>query len=203
MTDVARPRFPGVTGPVFQRRHAALVMWSFVAAQTPSLEELRRADAATVRLEPTAFVGLPKKLQAALDERGCAIPQTFVAGKPHNAITGHFTSRSSNDWAVLCSRNGASVIVVFAGGMPDVVSELARERDRTSLQMVDPGRGGQPFLGYSRSIDTVSPAYIRQHNDRNTLPPQLNHDGIEDGTGKGSIIWYWSGRKWMPLKGED
>jgi hypothetical protein len=185
------------------RVHAIVWLLAAAAASAQAPDPARQADRATVRLKPSEVRTLPKALQAALEERGCTIPQTFIGGPPHNVIKGHFVGVRSNDWAVLCSRNNVSVILVFGGGMPDVVNEIGRERDATSLQRVDPGSGRASFMGYSRTIDPVSPAYIQQHNEPGTLPQPLNHEGIEDSTGKGSVIWYWANTRWVTLRGAN
>ena len=161
------------------------------AAQMPPPQEWVRADAATVRLRPSAIASIPSILQAELQRRGCTIPQAFTGGPPHNVIRGHFRT-GKIDWAVLCSRNRTSSILVFWSGLPTGASVLASRRDADYLQVTGPGR-----IGFSRMISVASPAHIRK-------PPPLDHDGIDDAfVEKASVVWYFHRGLWLRLAGAD
>jgi len=165
-------------------------------------QDWQRADAATVRLRPGAVPGLPEPVRQELDRRGCSIPQNFATKRPHNVVRGRFTSSSQLDIAVLCSRNRVSSILVFRGGSPAAVAELAREPDLTYLQVVEVG----DVVGYSRALGVADAKYIREHHRQygGPKPPRLDHDGINDiFIEKGSVVWYWSSGRWLQLTGAD
>ena len=159
------------------------------AQQVPPPAEWTGADVATVRLPPSRFATMPSAVRAELERRGCVIPQPFTAepGRPENAIRGRFISPTGTDWAVLCSRQRRSAILVFRGGGLTQVDELAAEDDADRLQVTGPGQ-----IGYSRGIVVASPGDIGAHNPiQDELSPVLDHDGIHDAfIEKASVIWY-------------
>jgi hypothetical protein len=154
-------------------------------------EDWRRADEAIVRLQPGAFRDLPAELRTELEHRGCTIPQPYNAGgRKKNVITGPFTSAGQTDWAVLCSHEKRSAILVFRGGHSGQVDSLAEEPDSQYLQAV---AGGQK-IGYSRLLAVAPVKVIRQHF------PQGDHAGIQDTfMEKASVLWYRSGGKWKKV----
>lgn len=171
------------------------------ARQSPVPEDWARADQATVRLQPAAFPDIPLAVREELQRRGCTIPQAFTGGRPHNAVSGRFISARETNWAVLCSRQRASSILVFRPGSPTAVIELARLPDANFLQVTGPGS-----IGYSRAVGVASPQYIREHHEQygGPQPPPLDHDGINDiFVEKASIVWYWYGGRWLQLTGAD
>jgi hypothetical protein len=172
------------------------------AQQLPPPSEWTRADLETVRLAPARLAAVPAAVKAELERRGCLIPQSFVAkaDRPENAIRGHFISPTGTDWAVLCSRQRRSVLLVFRGGGVNKVDELAVEDDADKLQVTAPGQ-----IGYSRGIFVASPRDIREHNPSpDPLLPVLDHDGVHDAfIEKASVIWFWSGTRWLKLAGTD
>jgi hypothetical protein len=160
------------------------------------------ADATTVRLKPAAFVDLSPQVRQSLERRGCVVPQSYSNKTPHNVVRGRFTSRTELDIAVLCSRNRVSSIFVFRGGSTAAVVELARRPDADFLQVV--GSGG--LVGYSRALATADPKYIREHQrgQGGSAVPPPDHDGINDiFVEKASVVWYWSGERWLQLSGAD
>src|SRR5215203_3177441 len=84
-----------------------------LSLQVNAQNEWQIADEATVRLKPAVFSQLPKKIISYLEARNCTIPQSFIGSKPHNVVRGQFAQANQSDWAVLCSRRGVSVILVF------------------------------------------------------------------------------------------
>ncbi len=161
-----------------------------------------RADRTTRRLAPSVFLELPAAVRLDLEQRGCTIPQPFTAKRPENVINGRFMSPDQIDWAVLCSRERTSSILVFPGGAPSAVIDIATELDRHSLQVIDGGRE----IGYSRALGVADAEYIRDHYQRygGPKPPPLDHDGINDMfIEKGSVVWYWYRGRWLRLTGAD
>jgi len=170
-------------------------------AQVPAAPEWDHADQATVRLGPSSFPGLSDLLRRDLERRGCTIPQVHSYGTPHNIIRGRLTTSTDEDVAVLCSRERISSILVFRGGSPTNVVEVASRPDRDYLQ------GAGDSIGFSRALGVASQENIRKYYAKHIGPeplPTLDHDGIEDiFDGKGSGIWYWNNGHWLDLPGAD
>ena len=84
-------------------------------AQFP--DDLKRkfdqADQKIVRLSPSAFPELPANLVKELERRGCTIPQEAFTKRRHNVVRAEFAQPGQTDWAVLCSVNRVSSILVF------------------------------------------------------------------------------------------
>ena len=160
------------------------------------------ADAAVVRLRPSAFARLPAGVVKALERRGCTIPQTYTSREPHNVISGEFARRGQTDWAALCSRDGRSSILVFWRGSAESVSEVGKAPDRTFLQTVT--EGGR--VAYSRAIEPVGKEYILSHYQSygGRKPPRIDHQGINDAyVEKASTVLYYHRGRWLKLQGAD
>jgi hypothetical protein len=165
-------------------------------------QDWQAANAATVRLKPSAFPELPVTVRRYLERRGCEIPQAFSDKAPHNVVRGRFTSASQSDIAVLCSTGRVSTVLVFRGGNTSAVAELAQRPDEIFLQVVDAGG----VVGYSRALGVASPSYIREHHAAygGPTPPPMDHDGINDiFVEKASVVWYWYRGRWLQLQGAD
>jgi hypothetical protein len=162
--------------------------------------EWDNADKAIVRLPPSAFPDLPQAVREDAERRGCTIPQLAYPKEPHNVIEGEFTRSKQLDWAILCSRNRVSSILVYRGGTADDVAELAASEDRHYLQ------GSRTAIYFSHQIGVATPEYIHAMNkafDGGSLPP-IDHDGINDAfVEKASSIKYWHQGKWWALQGAD
>ncbi len=169
-----------------------------MSAQSP--EDWDRADARITRLLPKAFAYLPETIRQKLQKERCAIPQTYLAGEPHNVISGEFASKGQKDWAILCSVGRKSSIRIFWGGPNQCEGELQAAEDRLSLQ------GLRANIGFSRKIEAASTEVIeRRYRAYGESPPKaLEHQGIEDiFLGKASVILYCHNGKWLRLKGAD
>jgi hypothetical protein len=167
----------------------------------PTAADWSAADSATVRLSPTAFPELPPDIVRALLARGCRIPQEWGVEKPHNVIRGEFARRGQTDWAVLCSRNMESALLVFWGGAADSVAEHPWVPDLSFLQGV-----GNDEIGFSRVIGVVGREYILGHYREygGPAPPPIDHDGIDDAfSGKVSVVQYFYNGRWLTLTGAD
>ena len=179
---------------------SVLVALSASAVSTP--QDWRGANAATVRLKPSAFLDLPVIVRRYLERRGCEVPQSFSDRTPHNVIRGRFTSATQTDIAVLCSKAQVSSVLVFRGGTTSDVAVLAQQPDEGFLQVVDAGG----VVGYSRALGIATPSYIREHYAAygGPKPPPLDHDGINDiFVEKASVVWYWYRGRWLQLQGAD
>jgi len=159
-----------------------------------------RADEQTVRLKPSTFRTLPSAVRTELEHRGCTIPQPSGGGQPQNAVSGSFITAEQTDWAVLCSRNNRSTILVFRAGTSDHIDELAEEPDLQYLQVIS--RDNK--IGYSRMLTALNAQSFRSRAIKRSALKTINHDGVEDAfIEKGSLIWYWSGVKWVKVSGAD
>jgi hypothetical protein len=129
------------------------------------------------------------------------IPQAWAEKKPHNVIKGEFTRKGQTDWAVLCSLNGFSSILVFHNASEQDPSALAREADKDKVQDVGGG-----ITGYSRAISAVGRKFILDHYRAygGPKPPVIDHQGIDDAfVEKGSVVHYFHEGRWLQLTGAD
>ncbi len=154
------------------------------------------------RLSPDKFPALPENIAALLETEGYTIPQCYLFNEPNNAVRGEFTRRGQEDWAVLCSRQGVSSILVFRGASSEDLDRLAQEPDEHFLQSFNAdGR-----MGFSRLVDSIDKKRILYYHTASggPEPPPLDHDGIQDAfAGKGSTIHYCHEGKWLELSGAD
>ena len=177
---------------------------SAIAPSQPSQEltgKFREADLQVTRLGPSAFPELPRNIRRELERRGCTIPQIWEERKPHNVIKGEFTHKGQIDWAVLCSLNRVSSILIFRNASEQNPSELAREADIDKLQAV-----GGNAIAYSRAISRVGQEYILSHHRAygGPKPPTIDHQGIDDAfVGKASVVHYFHAGRRLKLTGAD
>jgi len=162
-----------------------------------------KAERETLRLAPSAFPGFPEAVARELSDRGCLIPQWWFRETPHNVVSGAFRRPDQTDWAVLCSVERRSVILIFWNGSAETVEELPRSAsvDRNWLQ----GIGGDR-IGFSRLIYAVGKSYILEHYDRygGPEPPPIDHEGIGDAFAeKASTVNCWREGRWLELPGAD
>ena len=159
------------------------------------------ADRDVVRLSPAHFRELPTNLVAELQRRGCTIPQVPMVDGLHNVINGEFAKPGQTDWAVLCSVNRISSILVFWNGSEKNPAEVERGKDIDLLQ----GWGDDKIV-YSRKISPVGNGYIMEHYAAygGEKPPPLDHKGVDDAFyGKASVVRYFNRGKWLRLTGAD
>jgi hypothetical protein len=184
-----------------------LIFITSVLAFSPQVnaqDKWQIADEATVRLKPSAFSQMPKNIVSYLEARGCTVPQIFGETKPHNVIRGEFAKSGQFDWAVLCSRNRISAILVFWNGSTKSVAEIARGDDRSFLQ-TGAGDDGSKAI-FSRAIGVVDEDYILEHyREYNGIkPPPIKHQGINDAyVEKASTVLYFHRGRWLELQGAD
>ncbi len=141
---------------------------------------------------------------ADLNRRGCTIPQVpGDAGleKPNlqNVIKGEFAKPGQIDWAVLCSVNRVSSILIYWNGSVAGASEIEKRADIDLLQ----GWGGDRLI-YSRHLAPASGAFIAEHYAAygGPKPPPLDHVGVDDQwVGKASVVHYFYEEKWLELTG--
>ena len=192
---------------------AATTCVNTIAAQRIPVEAWANADLRVRRLSPNTFEQLPALIRKELIRLGCTIPQIYREERPHNVISGRLMSSGGTDWAVLCSRDRISAILVFRQGRTPPI-ELAAAPDANFLQ----GLGGT-MIGFSRVISVATPRFIRRASTAarsaaqpapasdervGPLPTPLDHDGIDDAfVGKGSTVHYFHSGRWLTLAGSD
>lgn len=172
--------------------------------QAEAQDKWQIADEKVVRLKPSAFSQLPENIVSYLEARGCTVPQIFGETKPHNVIRGEFAKSGQFDWAVLCSQNRVSAILVFWDGSTKSVAEIARVADRNFLQ-TGAGDDGSNAI-FSRAIEAVGKDYIIEHyrEYNGKKPPPIKHQGINDAyVEKASTIRYFYRGRWLELQGAD
>jgi hypothetical protein len=163
-----------------------------------------RADAAALKIRRVtleAFPQLPPAVARVLRARNCRVPQPAANGSPRNVIRGEFYAKGEMGWAVLCSVNNSTALLVFRNGADTRPETLNTSEDRGYLQMLD----GDRFL-YSREIKPVGRDFIMGHYRAygGPEPPPIDHQGIDDAfLEKASLIWYYYGGRWLRLQGAD
>jgi len=185
-----------------QLRLALIITCCAVLDATAVTQDWEAADRATRRLAPAAFPQLPSSIRDALVKRGCTIPQPYDARSPENVIKGSFIRAGQTDWAVLCSQQRISAVLVFPADNPAAVMTMPGAADLDFLQGV-----GNGAIGFSRAITVATPKQMRQYaaDDQSQKKlPAFRHDGIEDAfIGKASGVLYWDGTRWLSLRGAD
>ena len=156
------------------------------------------------RVAPSSFKQLPATVIKELEDQGCTIPQSDYpdfSNELHNVIQGEFARKGQRDWAVLCSREGKSSILVFWEKPSECPDNIGEVKDKIFLQGWLEGQ-----VIYSRVIAGVSADYVLKHYERGagTEPPPFDHEGINDlFAGKASVIHYCERGKWIGLTGLD
>jgi hypothetical protein len=191
-------------------RRAWLVLSTAVVASAQfapgDMKPWEEADRQVLRLPPNAFTQLPANIVADLNRRGCTIPQVpgdvgLETPDRQNVIKGEFAKAGQTDWAVLCSVNRVSSILIFWNGSVESVSEIEKRPDIDHLQGWDGGR-----VIYSRHIAPATADFIAGHYEAygGPKPPPLDHLGVDDQfVGKASIVQYFYNGKWLELTGAD
>ncbi len=125
----------------------------------------------------SSYPDLPLEVAAQLSERGCLIPQTYEARRPENVVHASLERPGSNDWAVLCSRDGKVLLLVFFQSAASHPVTLASVPETDRLQ----AHFGSALLGFNWGIDPATPTAVRQAQIGLTpRPPRLDHDALAD-----------------------
>jgi hypothetical protein len=149
------------------------------------------------RLPLSSFPELPTAVRKVLEDRQCTVPQTYEARRPENVIHGEFWQKGSRDWAVLCSREGATSLLVFRANAFALPIELESARDLDHLQTRLNGT-----LGFAWGLDLALPDSVRRMAGSKFGP--FDHDGIQVSVvEKSSEIHYCQNGKWLQFDGLD
>jgi hypothetical protein len=160
-----------------------------------------QTESPIVRLPPSAFPELPVAVKAELERRGCTVPQLKKGAPLSNVIHGQFAVRGRADWAVLCSVQGSSSILVFQKGAEKNPASMSERNDFNYLQGSSPDN-----YVFGRVLAVVGKDFITKHYEAygGPTPPPISHEGIEDSVyEKGSEVDYLYSGKWIILSGSD
>lgn len=178
------------------------------AQTTPNTEQFEAGQKQTahglhdykIRMLPvSSFPNLPQAIASQLNEQHCLIPQTFEARRPENVIHGEFEKRGSSDWAVLCSHDGSTSLLIFFNGAFDKPTTLAEWKNTDRLGSEKPSDD----LGSAWGISTIPPDGM-QHTPNVHKHGPFDHDGIEDDfLEHSSIVHYYRSGNWLALEGNN
>lgn len=158
-----------------------------------------------IRLNPAQFSDLPLRIRKELEQQECTIPQPYDlhSPSPANVLQAKLAAKGQLDWAVLCSYEGTSTILVFWEGPVQCATKLHPRPDAGYLQGIG---GGQK--GFSREISTITPeeitALAENFGEDGYPPPEGQHQGLSDAfRGKASEVLYCVNGTWIPVAGAD
>jgi len=151
-----------------------------------------------IRLLPlTSFPALPAIIAMQLDERKCMVPQTYEARTPENVVHASLERKGSDDWAVLCSVNGATTLYVFFQSEFANPMALRHQRDSEWLGSEVLGAYGSAWGISRRSASQIRGARGAGHMG-------ADHDGIEDAfVEKSSTTHYFQDGSWTTVEGSN
>ncbi len=150
------------------------------------------------RLPVSSFPALPDQIAAELAARNCMIPQTWQAHRPENVVEGSFERSGSQDWAILCSANGqTSLLVFFASGSANQPVALAHNAELSRLQP----HNASGELGFNWGIDAATPKQLHDALDGRQQP---NHDSIADSVIDRTTLYHlYSNGKWVQFRVDE
>ncbi len=154
------------------------------------------------------FPALPKSVRTTLEARHCQVPTP--SGAPDNVIKGAFTKADVVEWAVLCSVNDTSQILVLNATTGVVADSTKKSADLVWIQ----SDGGAKWI-FSQVITLVTmdvlnntPVYedseIVLNNFKATFPKPIDHDGIGHWyLDKAGDTLYCANGKWYSVGSAD
>ena len=149
------------------------------------------------RLPIAAFPDLPEAVRGVMEERHCTVPQTYEARRPENVIHGDFLEKGSRDWAVLCSHDGTSEILVFRSNALALPIELDSKKDIDRLQARLNGT-----LGFAWGLDIAKAGNMQRIAGGKA--GMFDHDGIQVSiVEKSSRIHYFRDGSWIEFDGME
>jgi hypothetical protein len=161
-----------------------------------------QADANVLRLSPDNFAALPDTVRAELKRRQCTVPQTYGDTARHNVVTGAFTSKGAVEWAVLCSVERVSQILIVSAVTGVVVDSLHMVPDKNWLQTIGGGK-----IGFSRILGVLPMSAIKGRttdNAEKAIPQPIDHDAIDEGfLEKASSAYYRARGVWYSIMTSD
>ena len=165
-----------------------------VVAQEPEIKNMF-SRVSIVRLKPSEFKSLeylpkmPKHIASYLEQQNCTIPQSYSIKNHHNAFQGEFVKKGQSDWAVLCSRNNTSSILLFWKGSIKNVSQFASYPDESFMKAVDPfGK-----VGFFRVIGKDTKKKLSKTDEIlfGDILPKFDNWGIDEQLPDGKYVIYY------------
>jgi hypothetical protein len=202
--------------PELPSREANLVSPPTIASTSPSAsvpaqddtsaktarDEWEQAAVDVRRISPDSLQDLPSAVREELKRRNCSVPQTYAYSEPHNAVNGAFTAKGELEWAVICSVDLVSQILVLNARTGAVVDSLGKGDDKNWIQGIGDGK-----YGFSRKLGVVTSASIgaRTVDDYDqSIPQPIDHDWIDVYfLDKASVAYYRSGAQWYRIITSD
>ena len=154
------------------------------------------AERKIVRLAPNKFAELPKNIILALETRGCTVPQSYFYTQPNNVIYGEFEKKGQKDWAILCSKNSVSSILIFWNGSDKKIDEINVAPDKDQLYKMKDGK-----LVFTRLIEVADTNTLEGLKAYSDEPLPIDHEGIGDGVEYLMYYYYYQG-EWSTLDRE-
>ena len=151
----------------------------------------RAPESGIVHLSPSEYPNLPRQIVQYLLRNKYSIAQCTEpeCRKPNNVMTGHFRNRQQIDYAILASRHGQSVILVF---WQSSISHIARVAEQPDSAIRVLGKADKKYI-----ID-----HYRAYGG--PKPPPITHEAINDIlAGKASTVLYFNDKRWLRLQGAD
>jgi hypothetical protein len=151
-----------------------------------------------------SFPDIPQSIKSYLVQNNYKVPQpvTSVSKNHLNVIKGNFVRSNTSDWAILCSKDYHSKLLVFESDSSKNTHFVTEFDDKNGLQGCGNGK-----IGYSYSIEPVDKKFIVDHQKLygdSILPNNLDHCGVNlIFLGKGSTIYFHRDNKWLKLPGSD
>jgi hypothetical protein len=155
---------------------------------------------------PASLDSLPFEIRQNLSLRKCFVPRYagYTGQKDPAYIRGHFRSIASEDYAIVChipSLKVGDVLVYskFEGAWRGEVimkgtfdPSPAADKCETDLELASPAE----IRTYARTFAPEEETQLKHLS--------LNHNGLEIGfCDKASVIYYFTGAKWIQLQGAD
>ena len=159
--------------------------------------DLAAQQSAVRRLPLSEFPALGREVRYTLGQRGCTVPQEH-SGEPHNIVAGMFTEAGRPEWAVLCSVDATSQILIVDARTGAVADSLERTGDAAWVQSAGEGR-----WEYSRHLTVLTRAAIAEwktDTDGQPIPQPIDHDALQQAfSGKYSVAFYFAGGRWFRM----
>ena len=182
-------------------RVLGIAVATFIATSACSNSTLATGGPTVDYYPPGRYSEAPTWIIAELKNKKCLIPQaSYFDPLPHNLIRGEFVTKGHFDWAVLCSRNNKSSILLLSKSKQVCSQELLSVDDSNYIQQVAQNR-----FRFSRMIDPISKKdlirYAKQNKNQSALKEtKFDHDGIVNKfLEKSSSVFYCDNGKWIKI----
>jgi hypothetical protein len=183
---------------------------AFASAIVVALPASAQAQVSPTRvlIPASTLPGVPTGVRQDLERRRCAVPQADSSEtvlRPNNFVTGSFHEiGKGGEWAVLCSIQDTSRILIYRNGSDIEPDSLGKQPDAQFVQQIAP----KHFV-FSRLIKVAPVSRLVELQTyatpvRGIQAGLIEHDGIEDiFLEKGSVAHYFHKVRWLVFQGSD